>query len=152
MVKDKRKIAVNVGIVATRFNDFISKSLLNACLMELKRQGVKDASITTIWVPGAVEAPLAAKKLLAMKKIDAVICLGAVIRGDTFHFEVVANESARGMMDVALSAGKPVINGILTTDTIDQAQKRARDKGGANKGRDAAAAAMDMIVLLKHLK
>ncbi len=145
-------LKVNIAIVASRFNDFISKALVNACWMELKRSGANDAQITTVWVPGALEIPVTALKLAQKKNIDAVICLGAVIRGDTYHFQVVANEAGRGIMDVSLNTGKPVIMGVLTTDTVDQAQQRAQDKGGPNKGRDAARAALEMIALLKNIK
>ncbi len=141
----------HVAIVVSRFNDFISKSLLKACLMELRRSGLKDNQVTTVWVPGAFEIPVVAVKLAKKKNIDAVICLGAVIRGDTYHFEVVANECARGIMSASLSSGKPVIMGVLTTDTVAQAERRAQDKGKVNKGRDAAQAALDMIALLKAL-
>ena len=143
---------ISIAIVASSFNDFISKGLLSACLMELHREGLTDNQITTVWVPGAFEIPLTALKLAQQKNIDAVICLGAVIRGDTYHFEVVANECARGMMDASISTGKPVIMGVLTTDTVGQAQHRAQEKGGSNKGRDAARAAIQMIHLLKAIK
>jgi 6,7-dimethyl-8-ribityllumazine synthase len=143
---------VNIAIVAGRFNDYIAKSLLNACLLELKYAGLKDNQITTVWVPGALEMPLVAKKLAQKKNIDVVICLGAVIRGDTYHFEVVSNESARGMLDVGLATGKPVINGVLTTDTVAQARKRSQDNAGPNKGRDCAQSALEMAALLKLIK
>ena len=120
--------------------------------MELKRAGLKEEQVTTVWVPGAFEIPLTALKLAAKKNVDAVICLGAVIRGETHHFEVVANECARGIMHAALVSQKPVLMGVLTTDTVDQAQKRAQDKGGANKGRDTAQAALEMVQLLKAVK
>jgi 6,7-dimethyl-8-ribityllumazine synthase len=144
-------LKVHIAIVAGLFNDFISKSLLNACLIELKAQGLTDAQITTVWVPGSLEMPVTALKLASKANIDAVICLGAVIRGDTYHFEVVANETARGLMDVSLKTQKPVLMGVLTTDTIGQAQKRAKEDGGDNKGRDCARAAMEMIQLLKRI-
>ena len=145
-----QKLNIRVAIVASRFNDFISKALFKACLVELKRVGLKDDQITAVWVPGSFEIPLTALKLAKKKNVDAVICLGAVIRGDTYHFEVVANEAARGIMDVSLSTGKPVIMGVLTTDTITQAQKRAQAKGN-NKGRDAARAALEMVYLLEKI-
>jgi 6,7-dimethyl-8-ribityllumazine synthase len=141
---------VNIGIVAGRFNDFITKELLRAALSELKDYGVFESQITTVWVPGSLEMPVTALKLANKKNIDAVICLGAVIRGDTYHFEVVANETGRGLMDVSLKTAKPVIMGVLTTDTVSQAQKRAQVKG-ENKGRDCAKAAMEMIQLLKRI-
>jgi len=110
-----------------------------------------DSQVTTHWVPGAFEIPLVALKLAKRKDIDAVICLGAVIRGETYHFEVVSNECARGIMDASLVAGKPVIMGVLTTDTVAQAQARARAKSGPNKGRDAARVALEMIALLNNI-
>ena len=136
--------------MASSFNDFITKGLLKACLTELQRQGLANEQITTVWVPGSFEIPLAALKLAKRKDIDAVICLGAVIRGETYHFEVVANECARGIMEASLAAAKPVIMGVLTTDTVAQAQARAGGKGGNNKGRDAARTALEMIALLKQ--
>ena len=151
---NKKKSAlsgVNIAIVAGRFNDFITKSLLSACLDELKRQGLSERQVTTVWVAGAFEIPLTALKLAKKKNIDAVICLGSVIRGDTYHFEVVANEVSRGMMEVSLKTEKPVIMGVLTTDTIGQAQQRAQDKRGHNKGRDCAVTAIDMIQLLRKI-
>ena len=146
-MKNKARIA----IVASSFNDFITKGLLSACLEELKAKGLGDDQITTVWVPGAFEIPLAALKLAKRKSIDAVICLGAVIRGETYHFEVVANECARGIMQAALITQKPVIMGVLTTDTVGQAQARAGKKSSNNKGRDTARTALEMIALLKSL-
>ena len=105
-----------------------------------------------MWVPGAFEIPLTALKLAGKKNVDAVICLGAVIRGETHHFNIVANECSRGIMHAALVSQKPVLMGVLTTDTVDQAQKRAQDKGGANKGRDAAKSALEMAQLLKAIR
>jgi 6,7-dimethyl-8-ribityllumazine synthase len=145
MKKNKAQIA----IVASNFNDFITKGLLKACLVELKRQGLGDAQITVVWVPGALEVPVTALKFARRKDIDAVICLGAVIRGETYHFEVVSNECARGIMEVSLATAKPVIMGVLTTDTVAQAQARAGQKN--NKGHDCACAAMEMIALLKKI-
>jgi 6,7-dimethyl-8-ribityllumazine synthase len=142
---------IRIAIVASRFNDFITKALVNACWMELKRHGLEENDLTTIWVPGSFEVPLMALKLAKKKQIDAVICLGAVIRGDTYHFEVIANEVARGMMEVSLKTEKPIVMGVLTTDTIDQAQKRAQDKGGHNKGREAAMTAIEMLSLLRKI-
>jgi 6,7-dimethyl-8-ribityllumazine synthase len=150
----QKKIKQNkarIAIVASNFNDFITRGLLNACLMELQHQGLANEQITTFWVPGAFEIPLAAMMLAKRKDIDAVICLGAVIRGETYHFEVVSNECARGIMQVALITSKPVIMGVLTTDTVAQAQARAGEKGGQNKGRDLARAVLEMIALLKQI-
>jgi 6,7-dimethyl-8-ribityllumazine synthase len=141
---------IHIAIVAGRFNDFITKSLLHACLTELKAHSIGDNQVTTVWVPGSLEMPVAALKLAKKKNIDAVICLGAVIRGDTYHFEIVSNETGRGLMDVSLTTQKPIIMGVLTTDTIEQAQKRAREKG-PNKGRDCAMAAIEMVHLLKRI-
>jgi 6,7-dimethyl-8-ribityllumazine synthase len=142
---------VHIAIVASSFNDFITKGLLKACLMELQRQGLKQRQITTVWVPGSFEIPLVAMKLAKRKDIAAVICLGAVIRGETYHFEVVSNECARGIMQAGLTTAKPVIMGVLTTDTVAQAQARAGGKAGNNKGHDAARTALDMIALLKEI-
>lgn len=145
-------MSARIAIVAGEFNEFISKALLAACLKELKKNGVPEKSITTVWVPGSFEMPVIAQKLASKKTVDAVICLGAVIRGDTYHFEVVADGVAQGLMDVSVSSGKPVIMGVLTTDTIGQAQARSQQDGKDNKGRDAAQAALAMIALLKKLK
>jgi len=142
---------IRIAIVASRFNDFITQKLLKACLLELKRSGLAENQITVTWVPGSFELPLTALKLAQKKNIDAVICLGAVIRGETYHFEVVANECARGIMEASLMAVKPVIMGVLTTDTVAQAQARAGEKSGNNKGRDVARAALEMIALLKEI-
>src|SRR5208283_3665116 len=139
MAISKKNIKQNkarIAIVAASFHDFITKDLLKACLMELRRQGLREEQITTVWVPGAFEIPLTAMTLAKRKDIDAVICLGAVIRGETYHFEVVANECARGIMQAALTASKPVIMGVLTTDTVAKALARSGEKGGRNKGRD----------------
>lgn len=140
--------APKVAVIVSRFNDFVTKNLLQGCLKELKAKGFKDAQISVTWVPGALELPLTALKWAQRKDIAGVICLGAVIRGDTYHFELVANESARGIMDVGLRVGKPVIFGVLSTDTIKQANARSRSDGGDNKGRDAAQALVAMIELL----
>ncbi len=140
-----------IALVAASFHDFITRGLLKACLMELQRQGLAKKQITTVWVPGSFEIPITALKFAKRKDIDAVICLGAVIRGETYHFEVVANECARGIMQAALLSAKPVIMGVLTTDTVAQALARAGEKGGRNKGRDSARAALEMIVLLNKI-
>ncbi len=140
-----------IAIVASEFNEFISKALLAACLKELKKSGIPDKAITTVWVPGSFEVPLAALRLAKSKNVDAVICLGAVIRGETYHFEVVANGVAQGIMQASLQSSKPVIMGVLTTDTISQAQARAQANGKDNKGRDAAKTALAMTALLKRI-
>ena len=141
------KKKARIAIVASSFNDFITKGLLSACLEELSAKGLEKDQIAIQWVPGAFEIPLAALKFAKRKNIDAVICLGAVIRGETYHFEVVANEYARGIMQTALITQKPVILGVLTTDTVGQAQARAGKKSSNNKGRDAARTALEMIAL-----
>jgi 6,7-dimethyl-8-ribityllumazine synthase len=141
---------VRIAIVASSFNDLITKELLKACLTELKIRGLKENQITTVWVPGSFEIPLVALKLAKRKNIDAVICLGAVIRGETYHFEVVSNEAARGILQAGLMTSKPVIMGVLTTNTVAQAKARAGGKAG-NKGRDCANDALAMIALLKKI-
>ncbi len=138
------------AIVASQFNEFITKRLLKACLAELKCLGVKEQEIIVVWVPGSLEIPTAALKLARKKSIDAVICLGAVIRGETIHFDLVAQGAARGIGEVALLTGKPVIFGVLTTETVDQAYKRSQEKGD-NKGRDAAQAAVTMVNALGQI-
>lgn len=138
------------AIVASRFNSFIVEQLVQGAIDALKRHGVKDEHITVVRVPGAAELPLVCQKLAASKKQDAVIALGAVIRGATYHFEVVAGESAKGLSQVALAAGIPIINGVLTTDSIEQSIERAGTKAG-NKGADAAMAAIEMLSVLKQI-
>lgn len=135
-----------ITIVVSRFNEFITKKLLEGCLKELRRLGVKENEITVIWVPGAFEIPVAALKFAQKKTVDAVICLGAVIRGETMHFELVAHSAAFGITEVALRTGKPVIFGILATETVEQAAKRC---GRENKGIEAARNALEMVNLLK---
>ncbi len=145
--KNSRK---RVAIVVSKFNDFITKSLCRACCDELKKLNVKDKNITVCWVPGAFEIPLVALKLAQKKNVDAVICLGAVIRGETKHYDLVAEGCAQGIMRVALKTGKPVIFEVLATDTVKLAEARTKAKG-CNKGRDAARAAVEMIDLLSQL-
>ena len=137
-----------IAIVASHFNEFITKRLLKSCLEELSQKGIRDEDIELSWVPGSFEIPVTALKFAKQKGIDAVICLGAIIRGETFHFELVAQSAAQGIMQVSLVTGKPIIFGVLTTDTINQAEKRSEDKGD-NKGRDAALAALTMIEELR---
>ena len=140
---DQAKIAIGVG----RFNGFIVESLLQGALNTLNRAGVTKKNITVSHVPGALEIPLVAQKFAQSGKVDAIIALGAVIRGATPHFDIVAGESASGLSSVALQHSIPVINGLLTTDTIEQAIERAGTKAG-NKGADAAMAAIEMVSLL----
>ncbi len=142
---------VKIGIVISRFNVFITQKLLEGALDTLKRHKVSEGNIYIIWVPGAFEIPLVAKKLAQTQKFDAVICLGAIIRGATPHFEYVAAEASKGVAQVMLETGVPVIFGILTTDTIEQAIERAGTKAG-NKGAEAALSALEMISLLKKIE
>lgn len=138
------------GIVTGRFNEFISSKLHGGAIDGLVRHGAEESDIEAAWVPGAFEIPLVAQRLAASKKYDAVICLGAVIRGSTPHFDYVAGEVSKGIAKVSLDAGVPVIFGVLTTDTIEQAIERAGTKAG-NKGYDAAVTAIEMANLLKQL-
>ncbi len=142
---------LKVAIILSRFNEFIGNRLLEGALDCLKRHNCNDESIDIIKVPGAFEIPLAADKLAAGKKYNAIICLGAVIRGATPHFEYVAGNAANGIARVAEKYGIPVAFGILTTDTIEQAIERAGTKSG-NKGWDAALTAIEMADLMKKLK
>ncbi|WP_022855423.1 6,7-dimethyl-8-ribityllumazine synthase [Thermodesulfobacterium thermophilum] len=141
---------VKVGIVISRFNVFITQKLLEGALDVLKRHKVKEENIYVAWVPGAFEIPLVAKKLAKTQKFDAVLCLGAIIRGATPHFEYVAAEASKGVAHVMLETEIPIIFGILTTDTIEQAIERAGTKAG-NKGAEAALSALEMINLLKKI-
>ncbi len=139
-----------IAIVAAEFNHFIVQQLVDGALDALQRHGVEDANITVAWVPGAFELPVAADTLMSKGNHDAVIALGAVIRGGTPHFDYVAGECARGLAQVGLKHGLPVIFGVLTTDDIDQALERA-GSGSGNKGFDTAVAALQMIALLDRL-
>ena len=139
------------GIIASRFNDFITKELVSGCLDMLTRHGAKNEDLSITWVPGAFEIPLLAQRLAKSKSYDALICLGTVIRGSTPHFEYIASEVAKGIAKVSLDTGLPVIFGIITADTIEQAVERAGTKEG-NKGRDAALSAIEMVNLLTQLK
>ncbi|MCF8304525.1 MAG: 6,7-dimethyl-8-ribityllumazine synthase [Bacteroidales bacterium] len=138
------------GIVVSRFNEFISSKLLGGTLDALKRHDTEEDDVETVWVPGSYEIPLMAKKMAKSGKYDAVICLGAVIRGSTPHFDYVANEVAKGVAQVGLETEMPVIFGIITTDTLDQAIERAGTKSG-NKGFDAAMSAIEMANIMKQL-
>ena len=137
------------GIVIGRFNEFIGGKLLSGALDGLKRHGVEESEIELAWVPGAFEIPLIAKKMAKSAKYDAVICLGAVIRGSTPHFDYVSSEVTKGIASVSLDTEIPIIFGVLTTDTIEQAIERAGTKSG-NKGYDAAVTAIEMANLLKE--
>jgi len=138
------------GIVVSRFNEFISSKLLGGALDALTRHGVRDDEITMAWTPGAFEIPLIVKKMIQSGKYDAVIAIGAVIRGSTPHFDYIAAEVAKGVAHVMLEGGIPVSFGVLTTDTIEQAIERAGTKSG-NKGFDAAVAAVEMVNLVAQL-
>lgn len=141
---------IKVGIIVARFNEFISSKLLGGAIDGLKRHGVLEEDIDVAWAPGAFEIPLVAKKMAKNEKYDAVICLGAVIKGSTPHFDYVCANASKGIASVSLETEKPVIFGILTTDSIEQAIERSGTKAG-NKGYDAAVTAIEMVNLLKTL-
>ena len=141
---------LKVAIVASRFNEFITTKLVGGAEDCLLRHGVNADDIALAWVPGAFEIPLIAKKLADSKKYDAVICVGAVIRGDTSHYDLVCNESAKGIAQVELATGIPVLFGVITTENIEQAIARAGSKAG-NKGYDCALSAIEMVNLMKQL-
>ncbi|MBU5465948.1 6,7-dimethyl-8-ribityllumazine synthase [Virgibacillus sp. MSJ-26] len=141
---------LKIGIVVGRFNDFITSKLLEGATDALKRHGVDEGNIDTAWVPGAFEIPLVAKKMAESQSYDAVITLGTVIRGATPHFDYVCNEAAKGVSSASLQTNTPVIFGILTTETIEQAIERAGTKAG-NKGAEAAVSAIEMANLIKKL-
>lgn len=138
------------GVVAARFNEFITNKLLGGTMDALTRHGAAAENIDVAWVPGAFEIPLVAKKMADSKKYDAVICLGAVIRGSTSHYDIVCAEVAKGVAQVGLASGVPTIFGVVTTETIEQAVERAGTKAG-NKGFDAAVSAIEMANLLRAL-
>lgn len=140
---------IKVGIVVGRFNEFIVSKLLGGALDGLKRHGVLETNIEIAWVPGAFEIPLIAKKMAKSKKYDSIICLGAVIKGSTSHFDYVCAEVSKGISSVSLSEELPVVFGVLTTDTIEQAIERAGSKAG-NKGYDAAVTCVEMVNLLEN--
>ncbi|KGF12472.1 6,7-dimethyl-8-ribityllumazine synthase [Peptostreptococcus sp. MV1] len=141
---------VKIGIVAARFNEFITSKLLSGAQDALVRHDVKDDNIDVAWVPGAFEIPLIADKMAKSGKYDAVICLGAVIRGNTSHYDYVCNEVSKGIAHVSLEAGIPVMFGVVTTENIEQAIERAGTKAG-NKGFDVAVGAIEMINLIKNM-
>ena len=140
---------MKIGIVAARFNEFITSKLLAGALDGLKRHDVKDDDIDVAWVPGAFEIPLIASKMAKSKKYDAVICLGAVIRGSTSHYDYVCNEVTKGIAQVSLANDIPVLFGVLTTENIEQAIERAGTKAG-NKGFDSAVSAIEMVNLMRE--
>ena len=139
------------GIVASRFNDFITKELVSGCVDNLVRHGADEKDVVLAWVPGAFEIPLAAQRLAKSKDFDAIICLGTVIRGSTPHFDYIAAEVSKGVAKITLDTGIPVVFGVITADTIEQAIERSGTKDG-NKGRDAAVTAIEMANLLSQLK
>lgn len=142
---------IKIGIVAARFNEFIVSKLVAGARDALLRHDVKEEDIDLAWVPGAFEIPLIAKKMAESGKYDAVICLGAVIRGATSHYDYVCNEVSKGIASVSLSSGVPVLFGVVTTENIEQAIERAGTKAG-NKGYDSAMAAIEMVNLVRQVE
>ena len=142
---------IKIGIVAARFNEFITSKLLSGAVDALTRHEVKEENIEVAWVPGAFEIPLIASKLVKSKKYDAVICLGAVIRGSTTHYDYVCSEVSKGIANVSLNSHIPVMFGVLTTENIEQAIERAGTKAG-NKGFDCAVGAIEMVNLIKEIE
>ena len=141
---------MRVGIVASRFNSFIVEKLLEGAVDGLVRHGVEENNITACWVPGAFEVPLTAQKMAQSDKYDAVICVGAVIRGSTSHYDYVCNEVSKGIAAVGLQTGKPVLFGVVTTENIEQAIERSGSKAG-NKGYDCALSAIEMVNLMGQI-
>ena len=141
---------IKVGIVAARFNEFITSKLLSGALDCLNRENVEESDIEVAWVPGAFEIPLIASRMAASGRYDAVICLGAVIRGNTSHYDYVCSEVSKGIAHVSLSSGIPVMFGVLTTDNIEQAIERAGTKAG-NKGAECAHGAIEMVNLMREM-
>lgn len=142
---------IRVGIVAARFNEFIVNKLVGGAMDALLRHDVREEDVDLAWVPGAFEIPLIAKKMAESGKYDAVICLGAVIRGATSHYDLVCNEAAKGIAHVSLDSGVPVLFGVVTTENIEQAIERAGSKAG-NKGYDSAMAAIEMVNLVRTIE
>jgi len=138
------------AVVASQFNDLVTSKLVEGAVACLRAHGIAEEDLVVVWVPGAFELPLAARRLAASGLYDAVVCLGAVIRGETAHFDYVAGEAARGIADAAAGSGPPVMFGVLTTDTLEQALDRAGGKHG-NKGWDAAMGAMQMASVMDQL-
>ena len=142
---------IKVGIVAARFNEFITSKLVSGALDGLKRENVQEDDIDVAWVPGAFEIPLIASKMAKSRKYDAIICVGAVIRGSTSHYDYVCNEVSKGIAQVSLANDIPVMFGVLTTDTIEQAIERAGTKAG-NKGFECAQGAIEMVNLIRSIE
>lgn len=141
---------MKVGIIASRFNEIITNKLLGGAVDGLVRHGVEENNITAAWVPGAFEIPVIAEKMADSKKYDAIICVGAVIRGSTTHYDYVCNEVSKGISQVSMKTGVPVLFGVITTENIEQAIERAGSKAG-NKGYDCALSAIEMVNLIKQL-
>lgn len=142
---------MKIGIVVARFNEFITSKLLGGAMDGLIRHNVSEENIDVAWVPGAFEIPLIASKMAALKKYDAVLCLGAVIRGSTSHYDYVCNEVSKGIASISLESGIPVMFGVLTTENIEQAIERAGTKAG-NKGFDCAVSAVEMVNLIREIE
>ena len=142
---------LHVGIVAGRFNEMVTQRLLDGAVAALVRLGAMEDDITVVWVPGSFEIPMAARELADNGDLDAIVCLGAVIRGETAHFDLIDGEAARGVASVHAATGVPAAFGILTTDTVEQALDRAGGKHG-NKGADAATAAVEMVSVLRSVR
>lgn len=136
--------------MVSRFNDFVTQRLLEGCLAEFAKQGIGKDRVTVVWVPGSFEIPLVAQKFARRRDIDAVIALGAVIRGETIHFELVSQAAAQGILQAGLTTGKPVIFGVITTENVKQSYARSQRKGD-NKGKDAVVAALDMLRVLETI-
>lgn len=141
---------VRIGIVVARFNEFITSKLLSGAQDGLRRHGVADSDIDVAWVPGSFEIPIVAKRMVNTGRYDAVICLGAIIRGSTSHYDLVCNETAKGIAQVSLNTDVPVLFGVITTENIEQAIERAGTKAG-NKGFDCALGALEMIDVLRSI-
>lgn len=141
---------MKIAIVVSRFNEFITKALLDGAISQLAQLSVQKSNIHVFWVPGALEIPLIAQKVAGSKKFDGIIALGAVIRGATSHYDVVVSESAKGLSQVGFNAGIPCVNGIITTDSIEQAIERAGTKAG-NKGADAAKTVVEILNLISKI-
>lgn len=143
---------VRIAIVCSRFNDLVTMRLLDGARRGLEKAGVSADDVTVAWVPGALELPLAAQAYAESGRCDAVICLGCVIRGETTHYDIVANESARSVQRVQLDTGVPVLFGVLTTENLDQAMARSEEAGGDNVGEECGLGAVEMVGLLRGLK
>ena len=142
---------MRIGLVVARFNDFVAQRLLEGAVDTLVRHGADESDLSVVWVPGSFEIPLAAQELAATGRVDAVVCLGVVVRGDTPHFDYVAGEASKGVGAIGLQTHLPVTFGVVTADTMEQAVDRAGGKHG-NKGADAALAAVEMVSLLRSLR